>query len=112
MVKTGRELGWVAAVSLAAAIANGVQPTTAPAGLAAETREVNVVTPDKPDGVEKEITYYKNSIGMEFVRIESGEFMMGSPEQECSRDDYSMKSWKNVSCRAEADVIIEELNEK
>jgi formylglycine-generating enzyme required for sulfatase activity len=94
MVNTGLPFVWVAVASLVAAVANGGQPATSPAAFATETRKVKVVTPDKPDGIEKEITYRKNSIGMEFVRIESGEFMMGSPEQECSRGDYSMKSWK------------------
>jgi formylglycine-generating enzyme required for sulfatase activity/serine/threonine protein kinase len=40
------------------------------------TRKVTTATPRGK--AEKEITYYRNSIGMEFVRIEAGEFMMGS----------------------------------
>jgi formylglycine-generating enzyme required for sulfatase activity len=38
-------------------------------------RKVTVATPKGP--VEKMITYYKNTVGMEFVRIEPGEFVMG-----------------------------------
>ena len=43
-----------------------------------EERRVTVATPDGEQ--EKEITYYKNTIGMEFVLIPSGEFMMGSAQ--------------------------------
>ena len=46
-----------------------------PRGWPQETRRVNVVTPDGEQ--PKEITYYKNSLGMEFVLIPAGEFMMG-----------------------------------
>ena len=56
------------------------EPARGPAGWTAETKKVKVVTPDKPDGMEKEITYHKNTIGMEFVRIEPGEFVMGDPD--------------------------------
>ena len=44
---------------------------------------MTVLTPEGE--VEKEITYYRNTIGMEFVRIPAGEFMMGSPEDEAGR---------------------------
>ena len=30
----------------------------------------------------KEITFQDNSLGMEFVRLEAGEFMMGQPERD------------------------------
>jgi len=51
----------------------------------AETRRVRVATPQGEEA--KEITYYKNSIGMEFVKIEPGIFMMGSPANEGGRSD-------------------------
>jgi len=51
----------------------------------AETRRVRVATPQGEE--TKEITYYKNSIGMEFVKIEPGEFLMGSPANEGGRSD-------------------------
>ena len=46
-----------------------------PRGWAAQKRRVKVATPEGDH--EKEITYYKNSIGMEFALIPPGEFMMG-----------------------------------
>jgi formylglycine-generating enzyme required for sulfatase activity len=60
------------------------QPNAAklPKGWTAETRKVKAATPKGEQ--EKEITYYKNSIGMEMGLIRAGEFMMGgdeSPEQ-------------------------------
>ena len=51
-----------------------------PAGWTSEDRRVTVATPE--GDLEKEITYYVNSIGMEFVLIRAGEFMMGSPDDE------------------------------
>ncbi len=39
---------------------------------------------DNTNSIEAEL-YYTNSIGMEFVKIPSGEFMMGSPEDEENR---------------------------
>ena len=50
------------------------------------TSEKRTVTAATPDGEqEKEITYHKNTIGMEFVKISAGEFMMGSPGSEAER---------------------------
>ncbi len=52
------------------------------------TSEKRTVTVATPDGEQKmEITYYKNTIGMEFVKIPAGEFMMGSPPGEENRSD-------------------------
>jgi len=51
----------------------------------AETLRVRVATPHGEEA--KEITYYKNSIGMKFVKIEPGEFLMGSPANEGGRSD-------------------------
>lgn len=51
-----------------------------PDGWRSETRRVRVVTPQGE--MSKEITYYTNSIGMEFVKIPAGEFMIGSPAGE------------------------------
>ncbi len=42
----------------------------------ASTRNVEIVTPQGKS--QKEIAYYKNKLGMEFVRIAAGEFKMGS----------------------------------
>jgi len=53
------------------------------AGWKAESRRVKVGTPDAD--TEKEIVYYTNTIGMEFVLIPPGEFMMGSPVNEEKR---------------------------
>ncbi len=50
-----------------------------------EKRRVTVATPDGEQ--EKEITYYQNTIGMAFVKIPAGEFMMGSPPGEEDRSD-------------------------
>ena len=44
-----------------------------------ERRRVKVATPEGQQW--KDITYYKNTIGMEFVKIPVGEFMMGSPRE-------------------------------
>ena len=44
----------------------------------AGTRRVRAATPAGEEW--KEITYYKNTIGMEFVKIPAGEFMMGSAQ--------------------------------
>jgi formylglycine-generating enzyme required for sulfatase activity len=52
------------------------------------TSEKRTVTVATPDGEQKEeITYHKNTIGMEFVKIPAGEFMMGSPPGEEERTD-------------------------
>ena len=53
-------------------------PAKVPERLASAKRKVTVATPNGP--VEKEITYYKNSLGMEFVQVPAGEFLMGTPE--------------------------------
>ena len=55
----------------------------APEGWSSEARRVVCATPE--GDVEKDITYYRNTIGMEFVLIPAGEFMMGSPESEDGR---------------------------
>ncbi len=66
-------------VSAAKALLKEAQKHLGPAlprGWTFEKRRVKVAT---PKGVEwKEITYYKNTIGMEFALIPAGEFMMGS----------------------------------
>ena len=45
-------------------------------GWTAQTREVMVATAQGEE--QREITYYKNTIGMEFVLVSAGEFLMGS----------------------------------
>ena len=70
----------------AARLMREAQPHVLPKGfVSAETRRVTVGTPQGDQ--DKQITYYKNSIGMEFVKIPAGEFMMGSPSNEEGRDD-------------------------
>ena len=49
-----------------------------PPGWAAEMKRVTVATPG--GDIEKEVTYYTNTIGMKLVPIPAGEFMMGSHE--------------------------------
>jgi len=49
----------------------------------AEKKRVVVATPEGDP--EKEITYFTNALGMRFVLIPAGEFMMGSPEEEEGR---------------------------
>ena len=56
-----------------------------PENWTSEPRRVVVATPQ--GDIEREITYYCNTIGMEFVLIPAGEFMMGSPEHEEGRFD-------------------------
>jgi formylglycine-generating enzyme required for sulfatase activity len=55
-----------------------------PKGWTAETKRVKAGTPQ--GDVEKEITYYTNSIGMKSVLVPAGEFMMGSSEDEWGRE--------------------------
>jgi len=52
--------------------------TKQPRGWTAETHKIKIATPKGE--LEKEITCYKNSMGMEFVLIPEGEFMMGGDE--------------------------------
>jgi formylglycine-generating enzyme required for sulfatase activity len=56
------------------------KPGRLPTGWTAETKRVKVATPEGEQ--EKDITYYTNTIGMKFVLVPSGEFIMGSPEGE------------------------------
>ena len=56
---------------------------TLPKGWSSEVRRVTVATPGRDEW--REITYYRNSLGMEFVLIPAGEFLMGSPEDEEGR---------------------------
>ena len=63
---------------------DGARPSIVlPRGWTSEDRRVVVATPE--GDVEKDITYYRNTIGMKFVLIPAGEFMMGSPEGEEGR---------------------------
>jgi formylglycine-generating enzyme required for sulfatase activity len=57
----------------------------APKGWTKAVRKVKVAT--AKEVVEKEITYYKNKQGMEFVCIQAGEFTMGSPKGEVEREN-------------------------
>jgi formylglycine-generating enzyme required for sulfatase activity len=56
-----------------------------PRGWTVSTRKMKIATPQGK--AEKQITYYRNSLGMEFVLIEPGEFQMGSPGTEAERYD-------------------------
>ena len=62
----------------------GAVPFVLPDGWTSESRRVVCATPE--GDVEKDITYYGNPLGMEFVLIPAGEFMMGSPEDEAVHD--------------------------
>lgn len=62
------------------------QDVPVPEGWKTVKRKVETVT-EEGTVVEKEITYYVNSQGMEFVWVPPGEFMMGSPANEEGRDD-------------------------
>jgi|GEM_PF-2907724 len=66
-------------------VADNAVADSASHGLTAETRRVRVATPQGEE--TREITYYRNRIGMEFVKIESGTFTMGSPTNEERRGD-------------------------
>jgi len=54
--------------------------TSPPPAWHSEVRRVKVATPTGEQ--VKEITFQKNSLGMEFVRLEAGEFTMGQAERE------------------------------
>ena len=56
-----------------------------PNGWTSEDRRVVVATPE--GGVKKGIAYYRNRLGMEFVYIPAGEFMMGSRPDEQGRQE-------------------------
>jgi len=61
------------------------EPAPVADGWTVDTRRVRVVSPEQPDGIDAQIVVHRNSIGMDFVLIAAGEFMMGSPETECVR---------------------------
>jgi formylglycine-generating enzyme required for sulfatase activity len=67
----------LAVLCLAASLSQAAEAPALAKGWDSQTSRVEVATPDGER--EKEITYSKNSVGMEFVRIESGEFLMGEP---------------------------------
>ena len=54
-----------------------------PPGWRSEARRVKVATPQGEE--RRDITYYTNTIGVQFVKIPPGEFMMGSPANESGR---------------------------
>ena len=54
------------------------KPAKVPETFTSKKRKVTCATPN--GDVEKEITYYKNSLGMEFVLVPAGEFLMGTGE--------------------------------
>jgi len=53
-------------------------PAKVPEPLTSKKRQVTCATPNGP--VTKEITYYKNALGMELVLVPAGEFLMGTAE--------------------------------
>jgi len=64
-----------------------------PRGWTKETRRVKVATPQGDRW--KEITYYTNTIGMKFVLIPAGEFLMGSRDSadEVARKGRHLPAW-------------------
>jgi len=70
---------------VASSAPTGTAQAQPPEDWTAERKTVKVATP-KGD-VDKEITYYTNSVGMRFVLIPAGQFMMGSPPGEKNRGD-------------------------
>jgi formylglycine-generating enzyme required for sulfatase activity len=60
----------------AARLLASIVPTIIPEGWTVSTRSVSILTPKGP--AKKNISYYMNSTGMEFVRVEAREFVMGS----------------------------------
>ena len=72
-------IAWVSQTSTETPVAGA--SVRLPKGWTSERRRVKVATPEGEQ--QKEITYYRNTIGMEFVQVPPGEFMMGgdqSPE--------------------------------
>jgi len=63
-------------ITLAAVIGSVGCSKEPPPGWTSQKRPVEVATPDGRE--TKSVTYYKNSLGMEFVHIPAGEFMLGS----------------------------------
>ena len=57
-----------------------------PGGWRSETRIILVKMPGSGELEPKEITYYTNELGMEFVLVRPGEFMMGSTRREPGRE--------------------------
>ncbi len=66
-------------------IENAAPHVDLPSGWTSIKRTVRAAAPEGK--ISKEITYYRNSIGMEFVLIPAGEFTMGSPVGEKGRCD-------------------------
>ena len=60
-------------------LTNSIPSKTVPETFTSEKRKVTVATPN--GNVEKEIVYYRNSVGMEFVLVPAGEFLMGTAEE-------------------------------
>ncbi len=57
-----------------------------PAGWRSETRTILVKMPAGGEPEAREITYYTNELGMEFVLVQPGEFMMGSARAEAGHE--------------------------
>ena len=55
-------------------------------GWRSETRTVRVQMPGSGELAPKEVTYYTNEVGMEFVLMPAGELLMGSPRGEPGRE--------------------------
>jgi len=61
-------------------------PKEPPGGWSAETRTILAQVPPGGEPEAREVTYYTNELGMEFVLVQPGEFTMGSARGESGRE--------------------------
>jgi len=80
-----RGLAAACAIWIGGCASHRTRPIGLPCGWKREIRRVSVLVPSGTE--ERSIVYYRNSVGMEFVLIPAGRFVMGEPSSQTAESD-------------------------